>query len=385
MTTRRIRRWRLTLLGCALLAGTATWAALPTGDTPEVSDIKERFARQAARITSLEVAYRLESSSELKPAELLALAQYRNQLFLPNDEWTEAFKGEKRYRRQIQPERVQYLSETDDFGLVPPQPTDPRDPAWVRANQKALKDDYDRAIASMKAQEALGVPRRRKKDPGLLDPMERDVTRGFNGRTLWMRRPRGDRTHEVQVWPHKQDANWFGVSAYLSAVGLQPIDPTSRGNSVRQAQALFRLVDWFKNNAYSLEKAEVVDGSTCVVLSGHLNSLRNPSLLAGKLVDRLWLDRDHGLAVRKREMSKDGVVGTRWENSELREVEPGLWLPTIVRVAHFAEDAPPTSRGKPVVTEEIRVQRLELNRVPDSRFDMVAEKGDVIEDLRGRF
>jgi hypothetical protein len=103
----------------------------------------------------------------------------------------------------------------------------------------------------------------------------------------------------------------------------------------------------------------------------------------GNVADRIWLDRDHGWAVRKREQTSDGRVMARWENSGLREIEPGLWLPTIVRYERFAEDAPAEWRGKPVVTEEVRVKSIEVNNVPDDRFDLVLEKGDVIEDLRG--
>ncbi len=73
----------------------------------------------------------------------------------------------------------------------------------------------------------------------------------------------------------------------------------------------------------------------------------------------------------------------RWENSELREVEPGLWLPTQCRHDTFADDAPPEWKGKPVMTEEIRVLKTEINRVPDDLFDMMPQKGDRIEDLRG--
>jgi hypothetical protein len=32
---------------------------------------------------------------------------------------------------------------------------------------------------------------------------------------------------------------------------------------------------------------------------------------------------------------------------------------------------------------ETRVQKLEINHVPDSLFDMTPHQGDVIEDLRG--
>jgi hypothetical protein len=353
-------------------------------DSPEAREAKEQFARQAGRIGSLEVSYSLKATSGLEPAQLLALAQFRNQLFLPKDDWTEAFKGEKRYRRQIQPERVEYLAEPDEFGLVPPQPVDPKAPAAVQKAQKALKDGYDRAIALMKAQEARGVPRRRKKDPGLLDPMERDITRAFNGRTIWMRRPRDEKVNEIQVWPLRPDAmHWFGISSYLSAVGLQPADPTSKGHPIQQAQQMFRLADWFKDHAYAIEKTEAIDGSTCVVLKGSLNSLAGPSQPVGDAADRIWLDRDHGWAVRRREQTKDGRVMVRWENTGLREVEPGLWLPTIVRHERFAEDAPAPWRGKPVVTEEVRVKSIEVNHVRDDRFDMVPAKGDVIEDLRG--
>ena len=162
--------------------------------------------------------------------------------------------------------------------------------------------------------------------------MERDVTRAFNGRTLWMRRPRDGKVNDVQVWPLRQNAmHWFGISSYLSAVGLQPADPTSKGHPVQQAQEIFRLAEWFTNHAYAIEKTEAIDGSTCVVLKGSLNSLEPPSRPADDAVDRIWLDRDHGWAVRMREQTNDGQVVARWEHSGLREVEPGLWLPTIVR------------------------------------------------------
>lgn len=382
----RTRRLRLVLAGLAIAACSTIWAGMADSDSPEAREVKEQFARQAGRIGSLEVSYSLETTSGLKPAQLINLSNFRNQLFLPKDDWTEAFKGEKRYRRQLQPERVEYLAEPDEFGLVPPQPVDPKASAAVQKNQKALKDGYDRAIGIMKAQEAEGMPRRQKKDPGLLDPMERDITRAFNGRMLWMRRPRDEKANEVQVWPLRQKAmHWFGMSSYLSAVGLQPADPSSRGHQVQQAQEMFRLADWFKNHAYAIEKTEAIDGSTCVVLKGILNPLVSPALPVGDLGDRIWLDRDHGWAVRKREQTKDGQVMARWENSGLREVEPGLWLPTIVRYERFAEDSPAEWRGKPVVTEEVRVKRIEVNKVLDDRFDMVPEKGDVIEDLRGMF
>ena len=72
------------------------------------------------RIKSLEVAYSLDTKSNLSPEKLLAIPEYMNQLFLPQEEWREAFKGEKRYRRQIQPERRKFLAPVDENGLAPP-------------------------------------------------------------------------------------------------------------------------------------------------------------------------------------------------------------------------------------------------------------------------
>jgi hypothetical protein len=202
-----------------------------------------------------------------------------------------------------------------------------------------------------------------------------------------MRRPLDEKTNEVQVWPLGPNAHWFGMSSYLSAVGLQPSDPTSKGHQVQQAQKMFRLADWFRNHTYAIEKTEAIDGSTCVVLKGSLSdwlkSLASPSQPVGDVADRIWLDRDHGWAVRKREQTNDGQVPSRWENSGLREVEPGFWLPTVVRHERFAEDAPAEWRGKPDVTEKVSVQRIAVNNVRADRFDMVPGKGDVIEDLRG--
>jgi hypothetical protein len=114
-----------------------------------------------------------------------------------------------------------------------------------------------------------------------------------------------------------------------------------------------------------------------------LNSLLQPGLIVGNLTGRIWLDRDHGLAVRKREMAKDGRVGMRWINTELHEVEPGLWLPLCCRQEILAEDAPPGWKDKPVMIEEIRVSKLEVNKVSDDLFDMTPKKTDRIEDLRG--
>jgi hypothetical protein len=164
-----------------------------------------------------------------------------------------------------------------------------------------------------------------------------------------------------------------GFAAHRSYLDREP-GPESPGD-----------VPAFNDRTYEIEKIEAIDGSTCVVLKGSLNSLVFPALLTSEEADRIWLDRDHGWVVRKRETTNNGRMQVRWENSGLCEVEPGLWLPTTVRHDRFADDAPPEWQGKPVVTEEVRVKSIEINHVPDDRFDFVPKKEDVIEDPRGNF
>jgi hypothetical protein len=198
-----------------------------------------------------------------------------------------------------------------------------------------------------------------------------------------MRRKESEKVDDYQVWPPKPGLNWFQVTPYSRATGLHVPDPMDNSMASKM-QAMFRVPDWVNDRGYQLEeKTEVVDGSTCVVLKGSLNSLVQPSLVAGDLSDRIWLDRDHGLAVRRREFAKDGRLGMRWINTDLREVEPGLWLPFHCRQEHYADDAPPDWKDKPVMIEEVRVSKIEVNKVADDLFDMTPKKGDRIEDLRG--
>ena len=285
-----MKRLMLSATGCLLLGlmvqttCTPTW--LSAGEDERAREVKAQFARQAGRIKSLAVTYHLETKSNLAPEKLRALPEYQNQLFLPQDEWREAFKGEKRFRRQIQPERVKYLVPLDENGLaIPAEPSPDASPA-MKENQKKLRGEYERAVATTKAMEARGIriPRR---DPALRDRSEQDVTRAYNGKTLWMKQPASRTSDRYLIWPTGSEANWFQISAYLSAVGLHVPDP-SGGDFIKKAQAMFRLAEWIKDPSYELEpRTEIVDGSTCVILKGSLNSLLQPGLVVGQLTDRI--------------------------------------------------------------------------------------------------
>jgi hypothetical protein len=217
------------------------------------------------------------------------------------------------------------------------------------------------------------------------DPSQRETTRGYNGKSLWMMHPTSTKADQYMIWGSGSKPNWFQVTAYLSAIGMHVPDPSGE-ETLRKAQGMFQLAEWIKQPSYELEpKTEVVDGSTCLILKGSLNSLLQAGFLTGDLTDRIWLDRDHGLAARKREMAADGRVHTRWINSNLKEIEPGLWLPMVTRLEQFGYKPIDELKGKPVMIEEVQVENIEVNRVPDERFDMVPKQGDAIDDLRGRF
>jgi hypothetical protein len=381
-----------TLALVLIATGTGIAAAALRGgpESAEARALKEKYARQVQRIQSLEVAYKLTTKSNLSPEELRALPEYQNQLFLPQDEWKVAFKGAKRFKRQIQPEQVAYLAPVGEYGLAAPREPAADAPPSIKENQKQLKAEYDRAVAAMKAQEARGAkpPLAKGGNGGVarVRPWsERDVTYAFNGKTLWSRRSISEKADEYQIWRSSSKPNWFQVSSYLAAVGLHVPDP--RGEDlVRKAQSIFQVAEWIKDRSYEVEpKTEVVDGCTCIVLKGSLNSIRPPGYLVGDMTDRIWVDRDHGLVMRKREMSGDGRLTNRWETFHLREVEPGIWLPLTTRHDQFSTKPLPELQDKPVLIEEIQVQSLAINKVADDRFDMTPKTGDVIEDLRGRF
>ncbi|MDR3619812.1 MAG: hypothetical protein P4L85_10725 [Paludisphaera borealis] len=380
-------RWRMRGLSVGIVGllacGLATAAWLNGAESEEARAVKDAFRRNVEKIKSLDVSYQLDTTTELTSEQLRSMPEYRNKMFLPKDEWRQAFLGEKRYRRQIQPEEVKLLVELDEYGLFAPPEAGPNDPPAIRENQKKLREGYDRTIAELKANQARGIPVQKRKAKDVL-ALEKDVTFGFNGKTIWRRKPTDPKRDEYMIWPTKSPADWFQGTGYLAAVGLHVPDPTGRPE-VRKAQGMFQLSELINHGDYDLEpKTEVIDGSTCVILAGSLNSLLQPGFIVGKLTDRIWLDRDHGFVLRKREMATDGKVGWRFTTTDLKEVEPGIWLPLATRGEEFPKDAPDLG-GKPTMVETLKVKNLSVNHVADSLFDMTPQQGDRIDDLRGQF
>lgn len=380
-----MRRWLSTGLGRATLGASVIAGCLVAryavsgAEPPGMRDIKDRLQVQAKRVGSLDVTYKLETTG-LPAEELAKLADFRNLSVLAQGTYRDAVKGEKRYRRELLPERVLRVRPVDRYGLTPPPPAGPDDPPAARENARKLKEQYDRVVGTFKDQEARGVPVRRT-DPAIRPRRERDVTVAADGRSVWERRPRSPEVDEYTIWPAPAPGR-IPVSQYLSAAGLLPPDPAAQGDPASQVQALFRLAECVASRPYKLEQDETVGGARCAVLRGSIDAFGATPVPGGAVEDRIWLDRDRGLAVVRRELSRGGEPMERWENSAFREVDRGLWLPTMVRHHRFAADAPAGRKGKPVLTEEIRVEEVKLDGVPDDLFDPAPKPGDAVDDRR---
>jgi len=85
--------------------------------------------------------------------------------------------------------------------------------------------------------------------------------------------------------------------------------------------------------------------------------------------DKLWLDLDHGMALRKREFAEKGHLVRRISTANLKEILPGYWLPFECTDELLAPaDAPKEHHGKPAVVVRHKVRTCNVNDVKDGFF-----------------
>jgi hypothetical protein len=97
-----------------------------------------------------------------------------------------------------------------------------------------------------------------------------------------------------------------------------------------------------------------------------------PDASGDEMVDRVWLDREHGWAPRRRETRrKDGTLVSRVTYSNLKEIVPGLWLPQDCRTEFGAPpSAPAEHRGKPYFAYRIKVITWSVDKIDDELFEI---------------
>jgi hypothetical protein len=298
---------------------------------PSLEAVRTRLKQQSDRIDSLHLRVRRITTLCVAP-EVLATWPSRTGLpkYLGTDEVLVAFKGHKRYSR---------LLELD-----------------YRSNALARKFP----LAAMPTGAFV------------------DSTKVWTGTMLRERDagPVSDGGREYRSVSASDAHDCFPPSPYLMHVGMAVADPTASDEAHRNLQQLHCLAELVQHWPYTVSRAaEDVGGTPCVVLQGAAEI----SLPVGgasrkrSISDRLWLDPDHGLALRKRELQIDGQL-VRVVNTEFDEVLQGVWLPKHSRVEVFpAPDAPAQYRDRPLLTEEMTLCLAIVNKVPDDLFEAVAK------------
>lgn len=119
------------------------------------------------------------------------------------------------------------------------------------------------------------------------------------------------------------------------------------------------------------DEPEDVDGYACWVIDW-------------PRMDCLWIDLEHGFAVRRRRYHWGPDKPLRYHilQRDFQEVRPGLWLPFTQIVDHFAviPSADKDWWGKVINRSVYRVKDLEFDSVPDAFFDVRLPIGTMVTD-----
>jgi hypothetical protein len=292
---------------CVCLLGCAS--PLRAAEPRTVAEVKAELLKQRGKLQSFFVRYRLDA----KPlAPLPLLRQWRMcdcEAYAREDHI--AFKGRKQYWRKI-----------DFIGRDGPLPKTPSE----------------------------------------------DRTMAFNGRYAWCSAHSAPCDEYLKVWA-LNDLQFF-QSEYLMSVGLRYPDQTVSEKTRRaMCQQMWLLPDAFELHPYQLsERTERIDGARCLGLEA---SWKSPTDQEVTITDRLWLDLDHGLAVRRRNQLFNGQLGEHWLTFRLQEVVPGYWLPRETwwhRVA--PRTAPEDWKGKFAISYHMTVLEWSANDVKDALFEI---------------
>jgi hypothetical protein len=85
----------------------------------------------------------------------------------------------------------------------------------------------------------------------------------------------------------------------------------------------------------------------------------------------LWLDKNYGWALRRREVrDAGGNLLLRCVNSAFKEVSPHFWLPMECAEDYFPPpQATPEQRAKPAFTVHMKVSKLSVNALDETFFN----------------
>lgn len=349
----------VTLAAIAAIVKSAGLAAEP----PSLDEIKAHWATQRERVSSLYIEYQLDTEITVKPEVYVSLPPFESKIFLPKEETHFGFKGRKRYRRLIEPERPELLPPRQ------PPKVDPKASPFEQEGQK-IRAEQAKAVEEIRA------------NPGRLR-MPSDETFAFDAVKAWRRAPRG--AYNVFVHGRDTSLNWWQPKEYLACVGLGVPDPLEKSTFWQEQHRTVLMPDLLDARPYRvLGKTETVDGSECVVLQAEYRRTLPSGEQASEVSrDAIWLDLEHGLAIRQREDACDGLLHSRWINSALFEALPGFWLPKESQIQRFARTgAAEQYLNKPIEITKMRLTKWVVNDVPDDLFQLAIKPDDRVYDSR---
>jgi putative intracellular protease/amidase len=140
-----------------------------------------------------------------------------------------------------------------------------------------------------------------------------------------------------------------------------------------------------KKGAYTADAGTAeLHGARCVVLRRNYESpyvtgdgTNKPRLV--QAAEAVWLDADHGFAVRQWELQSTAWGFDRIVNADFVEIASGIWFPKkMEHQAYAPADAPQEYQGRPVLSWNCDLVRWSVNDVPDERFHIVPRPSDLL-------
>lgn len=377
---------RLVRCCVAVFAATAT-QVLPSADgaePPSLEHIKARMSEQREKIGSLYIRTETETSSPMSLEELRRLPGFERHSHFRRTENQFAFKGQKRFSH------TKFARASLDPLPVPePRPDETPMEKTLREYWADQEKTHKERKAQMPSQPRLAA---------------QDEMKGFNGRAFWnrlitdLKHPDGrvEKTNPaVRLWPPSRIARLMSPPLYLRRIGMAVTAPDIGDESpeFQRRSRTHLLPDLLEFGQYTVQDGiETVDGAKCVVLNGKFETSFTLRHVTEKYVtrDSLWIDMEHGMALRKREQTKSpdrtGAL-RRVVNTNFEELAPGVWLPrnSELRVIAPADDPnfPEAHRGKPILTTRVTLIKGLVNDVPDRVFEPYIKPGDTVSDNRG--
>ncbi len=212
--------------------------------------------------------------------------------------------------------------------------------------------------------------------------------KGSDGVRGWERRVDVNRG-PAQVFVHsvRPGSQWITNPAYCSQFGWDCMTELhTYDESALKEHRTFDFLSLLKQGAFSIDpEISMLDGEKCVVLRRHYvtevieldRGNKERTVVKIPVTETIWLDVDHGYAMRLREHQNERWGLDRTVNSDFVEILPGIWFPKkTMTQPHAPPEAAQEYQGQPVLSWHYDLIRWSVNDVPDSRFDVVTRPGD---------